>query len=127
MITLTAADSQIVLYAKGHFGWDRPNQVEDCRILVATRAGMDPQHISDRDVVAVLMMILETLNLKLDAKFIQTIVFGDYCQKGKSPVENFVYAALLQMIAMSVRDASDNLLVDIWPLEPNALSAAVPA
>ncbi len=128
MITLTASESQFVLYAKGHFGYNRPSQIDDMRILVANRAGMKPESISDRDIVAVMTVILDQLKIRIDYKFIHAIIFGEFWQKDKSnPVLNFVSAALAAMGGMPVNDNNGNSLVQVKPLDPNALTVAVPA
>lgn len=128
MITLSASDSQIVLYAKGHFGNDRTNAVEDMRILVANRAGSQPKYISDRNIVTVVTTLLEELNLKIDGKFIESVIFGTFWQDDKAkPIQNFVNASLDLLSGMGVRDDKGNMLVEIQQRDPKALTPLAPA
>jgi len=125
MITLSSADSQIVLFAKGHLvSWDAsPTGIlRQIRWLLAERAGVSEQAIGERAIVLVLTDLLCKLNLlsKNPSKFIENIIFGNLWAKSDqnaNTLANFVYAALVEMQNMPVLDKDGNALVHIEPVD----------
>lgn len=119
MIVLSKADSQIVLYAKGHFE-KRDDLVQDLRVLIAKRAGMLPKHISNPDMVRVLTDLLIRLNIPLDATFVEFIIFGKgWLVKSNDPFVNFINTSLGLLCAMSVMNGKQRL-VELQPVDPDA-------
>ncbi len=128
MITLCPSDSQIVLYAKGHFSEERTNELDDVRILVANRAGCEPKYVSNRDIVIVLAGLLQDLKLDVsNPRFLESVVFGQFGRDGSNAVINFIHAALALLCNMPVFDTNNNRLVSVQAKDPNALRPLTPA
>lgn len=123
MITLSSADSQIVRYAKGHFGETGRTHRENLIILVAHWVGMHPSHVNDQSIVSVLTTMMEKLNLKMDHRFIAAIIFGVYWKDDKSnPVQNFIEAVLGEIRTMSVMGRNNEVLVQLQPIDESLLA-----
>ena len=119
MIVLSKADSQIVLYAKGHFG-KRDDVVQDLRVLIAKRAGMRPEHISNPDMVRVLTDLLIRLNIPLDATFVEFIIFGkSWLVKADDAFTNFITTTIGLLCAIPVTKGQQRL-VELQPYDPHA-------
>lgn len=119
MIVLSKADSQIVLYAKGHFE-KRDDLVQDLRVLIAKRAGMLPEHISNPDMVRVLTDLLIRLNIPLDTTFVESVVFGHgWLVRANDAFTNFLHTTIGLLCAMPVTKGQQRL-VELQPYDPHA-------
>lgn len=120
MKTLSEADSQIVLYAKNHFHRGDDTLLEDMRLLVGRRTGVDPKHINDRDIVCVISGLLMELGLPVaHPSFMEEAVCGSRFMTTLhavklEPVERFLHAAMHLLLDMRVKDG-DRVLVDLKP------------
>lgn len=109
-------DSQIILYAKGHFA--KGDTINDLRSLVAKRAMMLPVHISDIDIIQVLCIVVEECganeNVRL-ADTLLTILYGSrwgrpFAGDTRSPHERCVDVLLGMLRETQVRDDETVLL-----------------
>lgn len=124
-IVLSSADSQIVLYAKGHFR-TRLDPKAAYRILVGHRAGMDPKFISNNDIAAVLMLILDSIDKSTSSRkyIIETMLFGGPFLPAActDPFDRFLYAWGSIVSGIPVRNDS-GVLIQLQPLEKDIFSS----
>lgn len=88
------ANSHIVLYAKGHY--KRSNMMDDLKILVANRSGLEPDQIFDTTVFDVIYNIAYPF---LTQSFLRSVIldsFGD--NNSKFYIEGNDQTSLAQII-----------------------------
>ena len=121
MIQPSKADSQIVLYAKGRFR-DHHDPETDLRALVAYRADMNPEHITQRDVVAVLLILMATLKIDLyETRVLEIIIFGSYMGPSQSAYQNFLVAFVTAVRHVPVKNDTE-VLIHLEPLDLSVLN-----
>jgi hypothetical protein len=120
-IVLSKGDSQILLYAKGHFL--QTELLEDLRILVADRCGLNPCDTLDQDVVAAVCHLMEVLGLPSRPGFLSR-VSGNFLFPGlqaKSQpyvVTRFLELAMGELSCTRVLDSRRVIqFIDIQPAD----------
>lgn len=117
MIKLDQYDSQLILYAKGHF--ERNQEIEDVRRILAWRALVPYENFSDRDVITCLIMVLQKCDLFNDRnihEIFSQVIFGykfdvySKPEKKKTPLETFIATALDAIAVMPVKNESETLI-----------------
>lgn len=120
-IYLHEGDSQVILYAKGHFE-KTDNHYNDVRKIICIRNGIE--NISDVDLVRVLTSILNEIKAFTPyniSKLISTLVIQNpYHFMGKdnrTNVEKFIDFALSEFSNLQVKDKDKTL---VYVCKPNS-------
>jgi hypothetical protein len=134
-IVVSEGDSQIVLYAKGHF--KRTDVMSDLKVLVGYRCGFGPELVSENSIFQVLHIVADKCGLEKELgsrRFLSKVMFGsEYGPQAlhlaTEPILNrYVDAILGLLVNLRIRD-KDITLVQLSPanytLLPPALEAVV--
>ena len=118
MIIFDKYDSQIILLAKGHFGFKNVQERDKLlKILIAHRNLLEVKYVNEESIYYALTQILDKCNLKeqLFGKMCR-ILFGVKLLDRETPFERFTDACIGLLSCLQIKDR-ENTLVQLEPLD----------
>jgi hypothetical protein len=102
-VKLDNYDSQFLLFCKNHYHapvvMDHAGIVKGLRALVAWRAAVPTSSVSDRDLVTVLLVVIDNLNLREEVfRELCDVIVAPIFYRGRSTLELFC-AAFQKIVA----------------------------